>query len=557
VWTVTQGTTAAGVSNASVNQSLSVLDDALTYWARYIDFGAGTIDVTLNFISLGATTLAQGGTSFIPIGGNRFQATTILELQTGVDQNGPMSDIDIDINSDSLIANEFYFGGIGAPNVPGHLFDLFTVFIHEIGHGLGFISFSDQAEIVVFDDFISGLPSSPVFTGPLAVAAYGGTIPLANDPSHILQSLNLLMSPASSAGERVDLTAAEFAILRDIGLPALLPTNGADVLFGFAAADTISLLGGDDQYDGLGGADNINGGAGADTLRGGSGADSLSGESGDDTLTGGAGNDRLFAGFGDDRGDGGSGNDLIKGGPGKDTLLGGADNDTLGGSNRSDLLRGEAGNDLLLGSNGNDRLFGGAAADTLQGGSGRDTLDGGSGPDVIIGGTGNDLLSYADSSAGVFVRLWAGDGTGGDAEGDTLSEIENLEGSAFADTLQGTNGANRLEGGSGNDLIQGIDGNDFLVGGAGADTLIGGSGDDQFWFSKGGGSDTITDFTPGAGDDLVRLFGFGNPFNTFSEVIGASSQVGSDVVIDFGGGDTITLLGVAVADLHASDFLFT
>ncbi len=37
--------------------------------------------------------------------------------------------------------------------------------------------------------------------------------------------------------------------------------------------------------------------------------------------------------------------------------------------------------------------------------------------------------------------------TGGDAQGDSLSGIENLTGSAFADTLVGDGGVNRLDGG--------------------------------------------------------------------------------------------------------------
>jgi Ca2+-binding RTX toxin-like protein len=374
------------------------------------------------------------------------------------------------------------------------------------------------------------------------------------------------------------------------GADAINGRLGSDTLIGGVGADTLNGGAGMDiaSYSGSGSAVTVNlqtgfvsgGDAAGDTftgiegLQGSAFADSLTGDAGANTLSGGAGNDRLFAGFGDDRGVGGSGNDLIKGGPGKDTLLGGADNDTLGGSNRSDLLRGEDGNDLMLGSNGNDRLLGGNGDDTMLGGNGRDTLqgdagddrlrgqngtdvlNGGAGGDYLDGGDGTDTASYADASSRVQVRLWAGDGTKGEAIGDQLIGIENLEGSAFNDILSGDAANNRLDGNAGNDILQGLDGADILVGDGGNDTLTGGTGNDQFWFSKGGGSDTITDFTPGAGDDLVRLFGFGNPFNTFSEVIGASSQVGSDVVIDFGGGDTITLENTTLASLTAADFMF-
>src|SRR3546814_8834206 len=66
-------------------------------------------------------------------------------------------------------------------------------------------------------------------------------------------------------------------------------------------------------------------------------------------------------------------------------------------------------------------------------GDGNDTLIGGSGADTLIGGAGSDTASYAGSSGGVTVDLAAGTGSGGDAQGDTLSGIENLTGSSQGD----------------------------------------------------------------------------------------------------------------------------
>ena len=63
------------------------------------------------------------------------------------------------------------------------------------------------------------------------------------------------------------------------------------------------------------------------------------------------------------------------------------------------------------------------------------------------------------------VNLGSGTGTAGDANGDTLSGIENLTGSSFDDTLQGNSLVNLLDGGDGDDTLQG---------GAGADTITGG-----------------------------------------------------------------------------------
>jgi Ca2+-binding RTX toxin-like protein len=53
---------------------------------------------------------------------------------------------------------------------------------------------------------------------------------------------------------------------------------------------------------------------------------------------------------------------------------------------------------------------------------------------------------------------------------DTLSNIENVEGSNFNDTLTGDGGANELRGLAGDDTLEGGPGNDTLDGGAGSDT---------------------------------------------------------------------------------------
>ena len=61
------------------------------------------------------------------------------------------------------------------------------------------------------------------------------------------------------------------------------------------------------------------------------------------------------------------------------------------------------------------------------------------------------------------VNLGAGTASGGDAQGDTLSGIESLTGSAQADTLTGDSGDNMLDGGAGADVLTGGLGNDTYV----------------------------------------------------------------------------------------------
>lgn len=106
-----------------------------------------------------------------------------------------------------------------------------------------------------------------------------------------------------------------------------------------------------------------------------------------------------------------------------------------------------------------------------------------------MGGDGVDTASFEASAAGVTVNLATGEASGGDAEGDVLSNIENITGSGFADVLTGDGAANLLSGGAGNDTLIGGTGNDLITGDAGNDTIDGGAG--------GGWTDTVEIDNPG------------------------------------------------------------
>lgn len=119
---------------------------------------------------------------------------------------------------------------------------------------------------------------------------------------------------------------------------------------------------------------------------------------------------------------------------------------------------------------GNDHLYGNHLANELIGGRGDDYIEGRGGADVIDGGQGNDTAGYTQSGTGVDVDLTRATQLYGDAQGDRLTSIENVTGSAFDDVLRGDSGANVLTGGAGNDVLEGRGGADVLDGGAGMDT---------------------------------------------------------------------------------------
>ena len=264
-------------------------------------------------------------------------------------------------------------------------------------------------------------------------------------------------------------------------------TQGADTLTGGADNDTLY---------GYAGNDVLKGGAGDDVLAGNEGADTLQGGDGDDYLLGGPGNDTIDGGVGGDWAAYEDATAAVKvdlnitatqntGGGGTDKLLGiehvygSAFNDTLTGNADANMMVGGEGNDALYGGKGDDTLWGSVGVDLLDGGDGDDYLVGGAGNDVIRGGAGWDWSSYEDATAGVTVDLTKtlGQDTGGSGI-DTLSEIEHLYGTKFADTLTGDAKDNYLWGDAGDDRLSGGAGDDHLSGGAGNNVIDGGDGFD-------------------------------------------------------------------------------
>jgi Ca2+-binding RTX toxin-like protein len=327
-----------------------------------------------------------------------------------------------------------------------------------------------------------------------------------------------------------------------------MPRGGDDTVRGGDGSDTISYS---DDYAG----DNINlqsgtaSGqfAGRDTLES---IENVIGTDFDDVIV-----------LSDSSGsaDGRDGNDTITGGAGNDTLRGGAGNDTIAGgggfnivsyadetSAVSSTVKGVVVN-LATGAAtdnwGNtdhisavQEVIGSPHADTLIGGNAaNDALEvfvGGAGADSIDGGSGWDRVLYTGSPAAITASLATGTVSDGYGSIDKLAGIEEIWGSAFADSIQGGAGAlESFEGGAGNDTIDGgagadrvtymnspaavnvnlatgtaTDGwggtdtlaniesvmgssyNDIIVGGPGDDTLIGGLGNDTI--DGGAGKDT-------------------------------------------------------------------
>ena len=250
------------------------------------------------------------------------------------------------------------------------------------------------------------------------------------------------------------------------------------------------------------------------------------------TLGGTAGNDQYFGSDFTDVISGFDGDDDLNGGAGGDTLIGGtntaagdtlgyvfssagvsinlATNSAAGGAAQGDII---SGFENVTGSGFADQLVGDNGSNVLIGGAGGDTLNGGS------NGSVGDTLSYVSSIIGVSINLALNTASGGDATGDTISNFENVTGTAQGDQLVGDGNANVLRGGAGNDLF---------VGGLGADTMIGGADLDVVDYSS---------FATGVAVDLT--LGTGTGGDIISEIENITGSAFGDVLIGDNGANTM------------------
>lgn len=328
---------------------------------------------------------------------------------------------------------------------------------------------------------------------------------------------------------------------------------------GTVQSDTINGGRGDDVLNGGDGDDILNGDDGNDTLNGGAGNDTLNGGLGDDrfifingevtgNIDGGDGIDTVDASNGGSitldlsanflhngvvntitnvenvRGsafiDSITGNDddnVIEGGAGGDTLNGGLGTDTLSYAGSAGFVTvtldgASSDNDAAGDTNsGFENLIGSGFDDVLTGNADDNVITGGSGADTIDGDGGVNTADYSGSADGVTVDLAAGTGTDGDAQGDSLSNIQSLIGSSGDDTLLGSATQVQISGGDDNDII--LTGSNATSG-----AFFGEAGDDTLGYSFDGLNRTLNlggvlIFDGGDGTDTFSFDNFGENYS--------------------------------------------
>ena len=336
------------------------------------------------------------------------------------------------------------------------------------------------------DDTIDGLDGADQLFGEagndrLVAQAMGETVnggsgsDTADYVAPIMNTIDLPAGTAIGSGGSDTLTSIEN--VDSAGSVSVVGTSGPNV---------ITIVDGPASVFAGGGNDELLGGAGDETLRGEGGNDVLTPFTGGGTMIGGSGNDR-FEPFNEAGYEllGGTGRDLVDftkvttSGVTLDLTVTAPQNAGTGDitvTELEDVIGTLQRADTITGTGSANRLTGQGGDDVLIGAGGNDTLIGSQGEDDLAGGPGIDTVSFAGWGTGVRVDLAISGLQDTNVGYDTITQVENILGSSFADALFGNGGPNKLTGGSGNDQLVGRGGNDVLDGGPGTDSCNGGPG---------------------------------------------------------------------------------
>lgn len=215
------------------------------------------------------------------------------------------------------------------------------------------------------------------------------------------------------------------------------------------------------------------------------------------------------------------------------SVVGGGNDSII--SDHAAQTMGTYGNDQVFGGDGEDTLIAFGGDNLLNAGAGRDSILPGRGNDTIDGGVDIDIAHFSNISSGVSVVLKGavfGTVSGTGLGNSVIRNVENIGGTAFADTVTGDALDNVIRGEIGGDVLDGGDGIDTADYSTSTDGVRVGFTIQQSFTGDAAG-DTLFNFENIVGSNRAdTLDGDAGP----NLLVGG---LGEDVLYGLGGADTL------------------
>ncbi len=215
-------------------------------WASYMQTADTTIDVKISILNVvsnrgsgrSETTHFLGRFNGIRL----YEQSAAWELRSGNDINGALPDVLIELDPD-YINTQMWFDPSPLTRsvpVPNNRIDSMSVFLHELGHAIAMNGWKDHVTAQLpsdyqstYDQFITTVNNWRYFTGPAAMALYGGPVPLnAVNLHHVGNNFgspgselipDLMNGVVFNWGTRYYISSLDRAIIADTGVPISIP----------------------------------------------------------------------------------------------------------------------------------------------------------------------------------------------------------------------------------------------------------------------------------------------------------------------------------------------
>ena len=210
-------------------QRLAALERVGQIWGRYL-VSAVPIRVEVEFDPLGASTLAGAGPVTVeknftnaPLAGTLYTVAHANSL-AGIDLRPTLNDISVTVNSNAA----FYLGFNQDSGMAGSNF--IDTLLHEVGHGLGFISFVDEST----GSYLQGFPdvfSTLIFD--ISRNARWTSLTAAQRTASAVSGTNLVWDgPFTTAGANqvLSLSSGQRSFVLDAVLPVLTQLTDRDYM---------------------------------------------------------------------------------------------------------------------------------------------------------------------------------------------------------------------------------------------------------------------------------------------------------------------------------------